>query len=60
MADPATRSWKLSVSGFAICLVALVALGLLGKPTGNAGLVTALVLLGSFVFFTPTDPGPRA
>jgi MFS family permease len=52
-------SWKLSVSGFAICLVALVALGLLGKPTGNAGLVTALVLLGSFVFFHAYGPGAQ-
>jgi MFS family permease len=52
-------SWKLAASGFSICLVALVALGLIGKPESSSALFLTGFLLGSFVFFHAYGPGAQ-
>ncbi|MQA11809.1 MAG: MFS transporter [Pseudonocardiaceae bacterium] len=52
-------SWKLSVSGFTVCILALAGLALLGEPTGTFGLTVAGLLLGVFVFFHSYGPGAQ-
>ncbi|MBK1783659.1 MFS transporter [Prauserella cavernicola] len=52
-------SWKLSASGFAICLAALTGLGLLGSPEGTWPLALSGLLLGAFVFFHSYGPGAQ-
>jgi len=52
-------SWKLAASGFVVCLVALVGLGLNGKPEGPLSLFLTGLLLGSFVFFHAYGPGAQ-
>lgn len=52
-------SWKLSTVGFGLCLGALVALGLLGTPSGTGQLIAAAILLGTFVFAHAAGPGAQ-
>lgn len=52
-------SWKLSASGFAVCLLALLGLGLIGRPAGTPLLAIAGLLLGGFVFFHSYGPGAQ-
>ncbi|KRE81449.1 hypothetical protein ASG86_13050 [Arthrobacter sp. Soil764] len=52
-------SRMLALSGFAVCLVALVILGLVGKPTGTELAILMGALLGLFVFFHSYGPGAQ-
>jgi MFS family permease len=52
-------SWRLSTVGFAACLVALVALGLLGHPSGTGLLLVIGLMIGVFVFFHAGGPGAQ-
>jgi MFS family permease len=52
-------SWMLSLSGFAICFIALITLGLIGKPSNDAMVIVAGLLLGAFVFFHSYGPGAQ-
>lgn len=51
-------SWKLAMSGFAVCFAALVGLGSLGRGSGLA-LLGIGGLLGLFVFFHSYGPGAQ-
>ncbi|MHA6630419.1 MFS transporter [Pseudonocardia sichuanensis] len=51
-------SWKLAMSGFAVCFVALIGLGALGQGSGIA-LLGIGGLLGLFVFFHAYGPGAQ-
>ncbi|KAA9149435.1 MFS transporter [Amycolatopsis acidicola] len=51
-------SWKLALSGFAICFLALAGLGLMGSASGLA-LLGVGGLLGIFVFFHSYGPGAQ-
>ena len=52
-------SWKLSAVGFAACLIALVALGLLGHPSGIGSLLVVGLMIGIFIFFHAGGPGTQ-
>lgn len=52
-------SRMLALTGFAVCLVALVILGLVGKPTGTELGILMGALLGIFVFFHSYGPGAQ-
>ncbi|MEP7002543.1 MAG: MFS transporter, partial [bacterium] len=49
----------LAMSGFAVCLAALLLLGLLGTPNGAVGGLIVGALLGIFVFFHSYGPGAQ-
>lgn len=49
----------LALSGFAVCLVALVLLGVIGAPEGTGGGLIVGLLLGIFVFFHSYGPGAQ-
>lgn len=53
------KSRLLALSGFAVCLVALLLLGLLGAPSGAAEGFMVGALLGIFVFFHSYGPGAQ-
>jgi len=52
-------SWKLSTTGFAACLIALLVLGILGHPSGTAPLLMVGLMIGVFVFFHAAGPGAQ-
>ncbi len=52
-------SWKLSTYGFAVTLTVLLALGLIGEPTGALAMGLVGCLLGIFVFFHSFGPGAQ-
>lgn len=52
-------SWRLSVVGFAACLAALLALGLLGHPSGPGPLLAVGLMIGVFIFFHAGGPGAQ-
>lgn len=52
-------SRKLAMSGFAVCLAALLLLGLLGTPHGPVAGFIVGALLGVFVFFHSYGPGAQ-
>jgi MFS family permease len=52
-------SWRLSATGFAVCLIALVALGLLGHPHGTGPLLVVGLMIGVFMFFHAAGPGAQ-
>lgn len=52
-------SWKLASSGFAVCLVALIVLGIIGTPQGTLMVGLVGILIGAFVFFHSYGPGAQ-
>ena len=54
---PKTGAWKLTVTGYACQLAALVGLALVGKPDGAAQVVTAISFLALFLLGQGFGPG---
>jgi MFS family permease len=52
-------SWKLATYGFTPCLAILLALGVLGEPSGTVPMVLVGLLLGAFMFFHSFGPGSQ-
>lgn len=52
-------SWALALTGFSVCLVALILLGLVGQPSSFAMGVLVGALLAIFVFFHAAGPGAQ-
>ena len=52
-------SWKLATYGFSACIVVLVALGVLGEPTGTVPVLLVGLLLGLFMFAHSFGPGAQ-
>ncbi|GAA2803880.1 MFS transporter [Crossiella cryophila] len=50
-------AWKLTALGFAVQFAALVALALIGRPSGQELAVAALLALGAFLFAQGWGPG---
>jgi MFS family permease len=52
-------SWRLSTTGFTVCLVAALGLGVLGRPSAATLLTLVGVLLGAFMFTHAAGPGAQ-
>jgi len=52
-------SWKLATYGFTGCFVMLLALGVLGEPTGTVPVLLVGLLLGAFMFSHSFGPGAQ-
>lgn len=50
-------AWKLTFAGFSVQLVSLVALALIGQPSGTAYVLFAVAALGAFMFAQAAGPG---
>ncbi|WAP53692.1 MFS transporter [Streptomyces sp. S465] len=50
-------AWPMMTLGFAIQLVAIVALGLIGKPSGTGVVTASILMLGAFMFAQGFGPG---
>ncbi|GAA2795116.1 MFS transporter [Saccharopolyspora taberi] len=53
----AAGAWPMTVAGFSVQLLALVALAVIGKPSSTAWLLAALLMLGAFMFAQGGGPG---
>jgi MFS family permease len=54
---PMVGAWKLTVTGYALQLAALVGLAIVGKPAGTPQVVIAVSLLAVFLFGQGVGPG---
>ncbi|TDV11524.1 MFS transporter [Paraburkholderia caballeronis] len=57
---PRVGAWKLTVLGYAIQLVALIGLAIVGKPSGGAEVASAVALLAAFLFGQGIGPGSHS